>query len=103
MAPKLLNRFDVTTPEIITVILMKSVVDIHGSHGLTTSKTANRIVGLIEEDAAFCSMSWQHSRKPYMLFNEAGSSPNHKRINTKLIADKLLVRNYPVLSGGNLG
>lgn len=96
---EMLRLFDVVSPETISAILLKSVLDLHGIYQkLTPAKAAKLIGGRIEDEARF---SYYETTSPPDVVEAmkkrvraTGSAPKYRRTSTKLITEKKLTRQY---------
>ena len=94
-SPEIIQWLDIVSPQIISVIVLKSVFDSHGVfEKLTISKLANLIGTRLEDEARFrfyeITAPEEVVKAAWKRVTEAGSSPRYRRVSTKLITEKML-------------
>ena len=93
--PEINEWTHIVDPSIISVIVLKSVFDLHGVYDkLTPSKAANFIGTRLEDEARFrfyeITAPEEVVKAAWKRVTEAGSSPRYRRLSTKLITEKML-------------
>ena len=93
--PEIQEWFKVVDPNVVSVILLKSVFDAHGVHDkLTLPKLAQMIGTRLEDEARF--RFYEITAPPEVVkaawdrVQKAGSTPRYRRLSTKLITEKML-------------
>lgn len=96
LVPELKEWMKFVSAEFIAVIILKSVLDIHG-HGFddpTSAKVAKFIGGRLEDELRFAFYEITAPQEvvdaAWKRVTEAGSTPFYRRLSTKLITEKLL-------------
>jgi DNA-directed RNA polymerase len=94
-APELLRFLDYVSPSHVTVVLLKSVLDIHGSFdNPTTSRVSNFIGGRLEDELRFrfyeITAPEEVVAAAWKRVTERGSTPRYRRVSTKYITEKML-------------
>ncbi|WP_115014955.1 DNA-directed RNA polymerase [Synechococcus sp. UW140] len=99
VAQDMLGWMEFVKPEVIAAITLKSVFDLHGVYEkMTVAKAANFVGTRIEDEARFRYYELVSPEDVVQRMrrraNEAGSSPSYRRISTKLITEKILVKDH---------
>ena len=93
--PEIQEWFKIVDPNVVSVILLKSVFDAHGVHDkLTLPKLAQMIGTRLEDEARF--RFYEITAPPEVVkaawdrVQKAGSTPRYRRLSTKIITEKML-------------
>ena len=93
--PEIAEWFQIVEPNILMVIVLKTIFDAHGVHQkLTLSKLAQMIGTRFEDEARFRFYEITAPKEVVEMarkrVQETGSSPRYRRLSTKLITEKML-------------
>ena len=94
-APELLEWMKFVSPEVVTIVLLKSVLDTHGGfEEPTAGKVGNFIGSRLEDEIRFKFYEITAPKEvvdaAWRRVKEAGSNPRYRRISTKIITEKML-------------
>lgn len=93
--PELNEWFTIIEPNILSVIILKTVFDAHGIHQkLTLSKLANMIGTRMEDECRFrfyeITAPEEVVKAAWKRVRETGSTPRYRRLSTRIITEKML-------------
>ncbi len=99
VSEEMLRLFEDVSPETISAILLKSILDLHGVHNKLTLARGARLIGSrIEDEARFHYYSVISPDDVVRAMNkrvsETGSSPKFRRTSTKIITEKKLINEH---------
>ena len=99
-APELMEYLKFINADHITVVLLKSILDLHGSFDRPTiNRVSNFIGGRLEDELRFrfyeITAPQQVVDAAWKRVQERGSTPKYRRLATKLITEKIIDGEYP--------
>ena len=97
VSEEMLRLFIDVSPETVSAILLKSILDLHGIHHKLTLASSGLVGQRIEDEARFHYYAATSPEDVVRAMNkrvsETGSSPKFRRVSTKMITEKKLIRN----------
>jgi len=99
-APELMEFLRFINPEHVTVVLLKSILDLYGAFERPTmSRVSNFIGGRLEDELRFrfyeLTAPKEVIQAAWKRVQERGSTPKYRRLSTKLITEKIIDDQYP--------